>query len=201
MPDYDGPVTAACRAPARVAGPPRLAGGRPAFRSYSFYDLFYSQQQVIEGVAPEIAPETFRDHIVVVGVASEGLRDVFVTPFGEGRMPGAEIHANAVDAWLGGRTLTPVPAGRGALATLGSAFLVGATGPSPALGDGGRGGAGGCRPGVGERDAVRGRGLVAAGGAPAGRGPGVRRRAGLAVFRRRAREAEGEAAVLALRRP
>ena len=128
VPDYDGPVTAACRGLLPWRGPTRLATGRPAFRSYSFYDLFYSQQQVLEGVAPEIAPATFRDHIVVVGVASEGLRDIFVTPFGEGRMPGAEIHANAVDAWLDSRTLTPVPAGRGALATLGAALLVGAAG-------------------------------------------------------------------------
>ena len=29
--------------------------------------------------------------------------DVFVTPFAEGRMPGAEVHANVLDAWRAGR--------------------------------------------------------------------------------------------------
>ena len=77
---------------------------------------------------PQLAPDTFRDRIVVVGVAGEGLRDVFVTPFAEGRMAGAEIHANTIDAWQSGRTLTPVPFWTGAAVALGLAVGVGATG-------------------------------------------------------------------------
>ena len=77
---------------------------------------------------PQIAPDTFRDRIVVVGVAAEGLRDVFVTPFAEGRMAGAEVHANAIDAWQSGRTLTPGPFWAGAAVALGLAVGVGATG-------------------------------------------------------------------------
>ena len=65
---------------------------------------------MLEGIAPEVPPDTFRGKVVVVGVAAEGLRDVFVTPFAEGRMPGAEVHANAIDAWQNGRTLQPLPA-------------------------------------------------------------------------------------------
>ena len=79
--------------------------GLPTFQSYSFYDLFYSQQQVLEGVKPQLSPDTFRDRIVVVGVAGEGLRDVFVTPFAEERMAGAEVHANTIDAWQSGRMM------------------------------------------------------------------------------------------------
>ena len=75
--------------------------GRRHLQLYSFYDPFYSQQQVLEGVKPQLSPDTFRDRIVV-GVAGEGLRDVFVTPFAEERMAGAEVHANTIDAWQSG---------------------------------------------------------------------------------------------------
>jgi adenylate cyclase len=128
VPDYYGPPSPACRAMLPWRGPMRRPDGSPTFPSYSFYDLFYSQQQVLEEVKPQIAPDTFRDRIVVVGVAGEGLRDVFVTPFGEGRMAGAEIHANTIDAWQSGRTLTPVSVWRGTAVALALAVAVGATG-------------------------------------------------------------------------
>ncbi|MCC7243212.1 MAG: adenylate/guanylate cyclase domain-containing protein [Acidobacteria bacterium] len=128
VPDYYGPPTPACRALLPWRGPARRRDGTPTFPTYSFYDLFYSQQQVLEDVAPLVSPETFRDKIVVVGVAGEGLRDVFVTPFAEGRMPGAEIHANTIDAWRAGRTLTPARAVAGGLVVVGAALAVGATG-------------------------------------------------------------------------
>ena len=128
VPDYYGPSSPACRAMLPWRGPMRRTDGSPTFQSFSFYDLFYSQQQVLEGVKPQIAPDTFRDRIVVVGVAGEGLRDVFVTPFAEGRMAGAEVHANTIDAWQSGRTLTPGPFWAGAAVALGLAVGVGATG-------------------------------------------------------------------------
>ncbi len=128
VPDYYGPPTPACRAMLSWRGPTRKADGTPTFESFSFYDLFYSQQQVLEGVAPEIPPDRFRGRTVVVGVAAEGLRDVFVTPFAEGRMPGAEVHANTIDAWSAGRTLAPVPATRAAILVFGLAIAVGAAG-------------------------------------------------------------------------
>ncbi len=128
VPDYYGPSSPACRAMLPWRGPMRRTDGSPTFQSCSFYDLFYSQQQVLEGVKPQIAPDTFRDRIVVVGVAGEGLRDVFVTPFAEGRMAGAEVHANTIDAWQSGRTLTPGPFWAGAAVALGLAVGVGATG-------------------------------------------------------------------------
>lgn len=126
VPDYYGPPTPACRALLPWRGPTRRRDGAPTFRSHSFYDLFYSQQQVIEGVVPLVPPDRFRDAIVVVGVAGEGLRDVFVTPFAEGRMPGAEVHANTIDAWREGRTLAPVGMRGTILAAVGTALLVGA---------------------------------------------------------------------------
>ena len=128
VPDYDGPASLACRALLPWRGPTRRPDGTPTFPYYSFYSLFYSQQQALEQVAPEVPPDTFRGKVVVVGVAAEGLRDVFVTPFAEGRMPGAEIHANTIDAWRAGRSLVPLPRWRGALVTAGLAVVVGAAG-------------------------------------------------------------------------
>jgi adenylate cyclase len=128
IPDYYGPPAPACRALLPWRGPTRRADGTSSFTAYSFYTLFYSQQQLLEQVKPELPPETFRGKIVVVGVAAEGLRDVFVTPFAEGRMPGAEVHANVLDAWRAGRTLAPLSAGRGALVAIGLALVVGGAG-------------------------------------------------------------------------
>jgi adenylate cyclase len=128
VPDYYGPPAPACRALLSWRGPMRRGDGAPTFTYYSFYNLFYSQQQALENVRPEIRPDTFRGKIVIVGVAAEGLRDVFVTPFAEGRMPGAEVHANTIDAWREGRALAPLAAWRGALVAIGLAMLVAGAG-------------------------------------------------------------------------
>ncbi|MEZ5286559.1 MAG: adenylate/guanylate cyclase domain-containing protein [Vicinamibacterales bacterium] len=133
VPDYYGPPTPACRALLPWKGPTRRRDGTPSFPSYSFYDLFYSQQQILEGLPPEVPPDRFKDRIVVVGVAGEGLRDVFVTPFAEGRMPGAEIHANTIDAWQEGRTLVPASPVTALLLPLGAALAVGAAGLSSSM--------------------------------------------------------------------
>ena len=68
-----------------MAGPAENANGAPTFISYSFYDLFYSQQQLLEGQKPAIDPALFKDRIVVVGVNAEGLHEMFTTPFPLGR--------------------------------------------------------------------------------------------------------------------
>ncbi len=128
VPDYYGPASPACRALLPWRGPTRRSDGTPTFPSYSFYSLFYSQQQVLEDVRPETPPDTFRGKTVIVGVAAEGLRDVFVTPFAEGRMPGGEIHANAIDAWRAGRTLVPLPAWSSATVVVALSIAVGMTG-------------------------------------------------------------------------
>ena len=49
-------------------GPAQNSDGQPTFTSYSFYDVFYSQQQIIEGQKPGIDPALFKDRIVIVGV-------------------------------------------------------------------------------------------------------------------------------------
>ena len=90
-------------------GPAENADGSPTFTSYSFYDLFYSQQQLIEGQTPGIDPALFKDRIVVVGATAEGLHEVFATPFRSGEINGPEVHANVIDAMLANRSIVRAP--------------------------------------------------------------------------------------------
>jgi len=105
IPDYYGPDARACRALVPFRGPTLNASGQPSFRSHSFYDLFYSEQQLLEGQTPLVDPATFKDRVVVVGVSAQGLSDIFGVPFREGRMPGAEVHANVIDGLLRHRAI------------------------------------------------------------------------------------------------
>jgi adenylate cyclase len=86
-------------------GPAENANGSPTFTSYSFYDLFYSQQQRLEEQKPGVDPALFKDRIVVVGVNAEGLHEVFSTPFRGGEINGPEVHANVIDALLAARSI------------------------------------------------------------------------------------------------
>ena len=90
-------------------GPAENANGQPTFLSYSFYDLFYSQQQRLEGLHPGIDPAMFTDRIVIVGVTAEGLNEAFRTPFPRGEINGPEVHANMIDALIANRSIERAP--------------------------------------------------------------------------------------------
>lgn len=77
------------------------------YPAYSFFDLLYSQEQILAGQKPDIDPAEFRDKIVFVGTTASGLFDVFETPFSHGQMPGSQIHAAVADQILSGRFLRP----------------------------------------------------------------------------------------------
>jgi adenylate cyclase len=89
-------------------GPALLADmkSRP-YRTYSFFDLLYAEEQILAGQAPNVDPAVFRDKIVFVGVTAAGLFDVFETPFAGGRMPGAQVHAAIADDLLSNRFVRP----------------------------------------------------------------------------------------------
>jgi adenylate cyclase len=102
--------------------------GTATFNGYSFYDLFRSEIQIQQGEKPDVDPATFKNRIVVVGASASGTYDVFSTPFGL-PAPGAEIHANAIDALLRARTLRQqamIPGG--IIATFAGALFVGVAG-------------------------------------------------------------------------
>ncbi|MGH9220489.1 MAG: CHASE2 domain-containing protein [Vicinamibacterales bacterium] len=109
-------------------GPAYNAAGVPTFTSYSFYDLFYSQQQLIEGQKPGVDPALFKDRIVVVGVNAEGLHEVFTTPFPVGEINGPEVHANLIDAMVADRSISRAPAWVGVVLVAAGAAAVGLAG-------------------------------------------------------------------------
>lgn len=109
-------------------GPAENAGGHQTFSSYSFYDLYYSQLQLLEGVKPDVDPAAFKGAIVVVGGSGEGLKEAFTTPFPAGAIDGPEVHANVIDGLLAGRSMTPVASWVGVALTVGLAFVVAAIG-------------------------------------------------------------------------
>jgi adenylate cyclase len=86
-----------------------LTAGKPTYADYSFYDLFYSEHQLLAGEKPTIDPAVLRDKIVIVGTTAAGLSDVFAVPF-PGKMPGMQVHASVLDNILSARFMTPAPA-------------------------------------------------------------------------------------------
>lgn len=114
IPSSEGPPTLARRMLIRFTGPAR-SDGRTAYREYPFFDLYYSEEQMLAGETPLVEPSVFRDAIVVVGTEAAGLSDLFTTPLASGKMPGAQIHANIIDNLLSsrfvGRAGWPVNAG------------------------------------------------------------------------------------------
>ena len=128
VPDYYGPAQTVWRPLVPFRGPTMRADNTSTFTSYSFQDLFLAEQQLLAGETPHLDPAVFRDQIVVVGLTAEGLRDLFTTPFGEGRMPGAEVHANVIDGLLNGRAIAPATHAQSAAMAMGPALAVAAVG-------------------------------------------------------------------------
>jgi adenylate cyclase len=93
--------------------------GRPfSYRTYSFSDV----------TTGRVAPEEFKDNIVLVGATAPDLHDDYIVPTSWGRrMPGVEIHAHAVQTILSRRFLAAQSFGSTALLiillSLAAAFL------------------------------------------------------------------------------
>ena len=89
-------------------GPALLADLKShTYPTYSFFDLLYSQEQILAGQKPDIDPSVFKDKMVFVGTTASGLFDVFETPFSHGKMPGSQIHAAVADQILSRRFVRP----------------------------------------------------------------------------------------------
>ena len=125
--DAHGATRSSRRALVRFPGPALLGDGRtPTYQTYSFYDLFYSEQQMLASEKPMVDPGAFRDTIVLVGSTAAGLNDVFPTPFGStGAMPGMQIHASVTDNVLSNRFLRPLGWSTTLLVTVVAAVAVG----------------------------------------------------------------------------
>ena len=108
-PDYYGAPKTTRRMLVKYPGGVVDRENRPTYAEYSFYDLFYSEQQLQEGQKPLVDPAKFKDAVVFVGTTAPGLSDLITVPF-DGKMPGMQIHASALDNILSGRFVAPVPA-------------------------------------------------------------------------------------------
>lgn len=107
-------------------GPALLADmkSRP-YATYSFFDLLYSEEQLLAGQPPNVDPSVFKDKVVFVGVTAAGLFDVFETPFAGGRMPGAQVHAAVADDLLSNRFVRPASEAMRVAMVLFAALVVG----------------------------------------------------------------------------
>ena len=95
------------------------------YPTYAFFDLLYSEQQLLEQQAPKIDPAVFRDKMVFVGTTASGLYDVFETPFSNGKMPGVQVHAAVADDILSNRFLRQAGGASRAATVTGAALAIG----------------------------------------------------------------------------
>ena len=124
VPDFYGAERRVCRQLLPFQGPVVNTNGQPTFKSYSFYDLVYAEEQILEGATPHVDPTVFKDRIVLVGASAQGLHDTKTVPFDIGEMQGAEIHANMLAALLESRSIAPAAIGVTFALTIGAALLV-----------------------------------------------------------------------------
>ena len=82
------------------AFPFRYSSGVSEYENISLID-------VLDGTIP---PQAFDDCVVLVGAYAAGMMDAYYVPVDKGQqMYGVEIHANALQALMDGKTLTAVP--------------------------------------------------------------------------------------------
>jgi adenylate cyclase len=112
--------------PINFRGPALLEDlqSRP-YSNYSFWNLFLSEDQILRGEKPQVAPSDFHDKIVFVGVTASALYDVFETPFSGARMPGIQVHAAVADDILSNRFLKPSGNGVRVATVVASGLLIG----------------------------------------------------------------------------
>jgi adenylate cyclase len=104
---------------------PAIVNGVRPYPSYEVRDVLLSEEQAAAGAPPMLDPALFRDKIVFIGLTASGLLDVFNTPFGEGVMPGIQLHASIADSILSNRFIAPASAATRVWSTIGLAVLVG----------------------------------------------------------------------------
>ena len=97
------------------------------FNDYSFYDLFYSEQQLLEEQKPQIDPALFKDKVVIVSATASGTYDVQTSPFEQG-IPGGEVHANVLDAIVRNRSIAPLATNAAVAIAVGAAIALGLLG-------------------------------------------------------------------------
>ncbi len=122
IPSYDGTRRVGRRALVTYRG--GRQGGTATYETYSFYKLFYAEQQLLGEQRPVVDPAVFRGKVVVVGATAAGTHDAFVTPV-DGKMAGAEVHAAVIDSILSNRFLAEASWSAGAAVTVSAGVVLG----------------------------------------------------------------------------
>ena len=121
LPTLDGSVRTGRRM--RMAYTGVWPDQRRTFPTYSFAQLFQSEELLLADDKPLVDPGVFRDKIVIVGATASGLYDLKGVPFAQ-KMSGAEIHAQVIDSILSNRFLTPASPGVSAAIVALAALIV-----------------------------------------------------------------------------
>jgi adenylate cyclase len=121
LPTLDGSVRTGRRM--RMAYTGVWPDQRRTFPTYSFAQLFQSEELLLADEKPLVDPAVFRDKIVIVGATASGLYDLKGTPFTQ-KMSGSEIHAQVIDSILSKRFLTPASPGVSAAIVAVAALIV-----------------------------------------------------------------------------
>ena len=101
------------------------AEGRRPFAVYEARYVLASEDAIQRGETPALDPSVFKDKVVLVGVNTSGLVDVFQTPHGDSLMPGIQLHASIVDTVLSNLYIRQAADWTRIGATFGGALAVG----------------------------------------------------------------------------
>ena len=106
IPMLDGSVRSGRRAQINYRGVwPDL---RRTYPTYTFAQLFQSEEQLLADEKPVVDPSRFRDKVVIVGGTAAALYDQKSVPFAQ-KMSGPEMHAQMLDSILSNRFLERAP--------------------------------------------------------------------------------------------
>lgn len=104
---------------------PALVNGKRPYTSYEARHLFQSEILLLNGQKPLVDPLELKDKIVFIGTSAAALYDVFQTPFGEGTLPGIQLHASMADSLLSNRFIRKATPASQIGATVAAAVAVG----------------------------------------------------------------------------
>jgi adenylate cyclase len=83
---------------------------RDTYSTYTFAQVFQSEEQLLSEEKPIVDPSRFHDKIVIVGGTAAALYDQKTVPFPQ-KMSGTEMHAQMLDSILSNRFLERAPRG------------------------------------------------------------------------------------------
>jgi adenylate cyclase len=99
--------------------------GQRTYKAYSFIDLLRSEDLLLNGGTPLVAPDEFSGKYVFIGTTAAGLKDTYASPFGGAAMPGIQMHAAAVDDLLSHRSMRRSAAATDVMVTAGASLTAG----------------------------------------------------------------------------